>query len=121
QRTSSTAPWTTRWFLSDRLSVRMTLDNSGSVLGRQAHLPFGEDFGGSGTQEKHHFTSYERDSESNTDYAWNRQCSQSVGRFNRVDPLAASSKDILPQSWNRYGYAINDPINMKDRGKPRDR
>ncbi|MFY9606980.1 MAG: hypothetical protein WAU45_00020, partial [Blastocatellia bacterium] len=29
QRTSSTAPWTTRWFLSDRLSVRMTLDNSG--------------------------------------------------------------------------------------------
>jgi hypothetical protein len=32
--------------------------------GGQGHLPFGEDFGESGTQQKHHFTSYERDSES---------------------------------------------------------
>ncbi len=39
QRASSTAPWTTQYYLSDRLSVRMTLDNSGNVLGRQAHLP----------------------------------------------------------------------------------
>jgi hypothetical protein len=29
------------------------------MLGRQAHLAFGEEFAASGTQEKHHFTSYE--------------------------------------------------------------
>lgn len=50
----------TQYLLKDRLSVRMTLNSSGNVLGRQSHLPFGEDFGESGTQEKYHFSSYER-------------------------------------------------------------
>jgi YD repeat-containing protein len=90
QRASSTAPWVTQYYLSDGLSVRMTLDASGNVLGRESHLPFGEDFGESGTQEKHHFTSYERDSETSTDYAVNRQYAQSVGRFNRPDPYRGS-------------------------------
>src|ERR1041384_505651 len=52
----------TSYFLSDRLSVRLTLDGSGNVIGRQAHLPFGEDFAESGAQQKQHFTGYERDS-----------------------------------------------------------
>jgi hypothetical protein len=39
----------TRYFLSDRLSVRMILDANGNVLGRQAHLPYGEDLANSGT------------------------------------------------------------------------
>ncbi|MEK6304510.1 MAG: RHS repeat-associated core domain-containing protein [Acidobacteriota bacterium] len=114
QRASSTGPWTSRYFLSDRLSARETLDTSGNVVGRQAHLPFGEDFGESGTQEKHHLANYERDAENGTDYAVNRQYSQSTGRFNRTDPLASSGKKETPQSWNRYGYTDNDPINMKD-------
>ena len=45
-----------QYFISDRLSVRMTLDSSGNVTGRQAHLPYGEDFAETGAQEKHHFT-----------------------------------------------------------------
>jgi hypothetical protein len=45
----------------DALSARLLLDTSGNVIGRQSHLPFGEDFAESGIQEKHHFTSYERD------------------------------------------------------------
>ena len=73
--------WSDRYYVSDRLSTRLVLDASGNVIGRQGHLPFGEDFAESGTQEKHHFTSYERDVESGTDYAVNRQYSQSVGRF----------------------------------------
>jgi RHS repeat-associated protein len=114
QRSSSTSPWTTRYSLSDRLSVRIVLDTSGNLIGRQAHLPFGEDFGESGTQENHHLASYERDSESGSDYAVNRQYSQITGRFNRSDPLAASGKKGFPQSWNRYAYTENDPINMRD-------
>src|SRR5262249_21744916 len=50
----------TNYFLSDRLSVRLMLDASGNVVGRQAHLPFGDDFAESGSQQKQHFTSYER-------------------------------------------------------------
>jgi RHS repeat-associated protein len=105
---------TINYFLSDRLSARLVLDGAGNVIGRQGHLPFGEEFGGSGTQEKHHFTSYESDSETSTNYAVNRQYSQDLGRFNRPDPLSASGKRQAPQSWNRYAYSTSDPINMKD-------
>lgn len=90
------------------------LDTGGNLSGREGHLAFGEDFGESGSQEKHHFTSYESDSESGTDYAANRQYSQATGRFNRVDPSGSSSKQNLPQSWNRYSYTSGDPVNKKD-------
>jgi RHS repeat-associated protein len=114
QRTSSTGSWTTRYYLSDRLSVRMTLDTSGNVLGRQAHLPFGDDFGESGTQEKHHFTNYERDGESGSDYATNRTYSPNTGRFQQADPYRASGYMMDPQSWNRYGYSRNNPVDFMD-------
>ncbi|MEK6289148.1 MAG: RHS repeat-associated core domain-containing protein, partial [Acidobacteriota bacterium] len=112
QRTSSTGAWSERYYLSDRLSTRVVLDASGNVLGRQAHLPFGEDFGETGTQEKHHLTSYERDGEGGTDYAVNRHYAQNVGRFNQVDPVAPPCR--LTQVLNRYSYAGNDPINVFD-------
>jgi RHS repeat-associated protein len=108
------ASGTTQYFLSDRLSERLVLDTSGNVIGRQGHLPFGEDFAESGTQEKHHFASYETDGEIGSDYSVNRQYSQNTGRFNRSDPLASTGKKEAPQTWNRYAYAGSDPINMHD-------
>lgn len=103
----------TQYFLSDRLSTRLVLDTSGNVLGRQGHLPFGEDFAESGTQDKHHFTNYERDGESGTDYAVNRQYAPSVGRFTRVDPYRGGA-NLDPQSWSRYSYVQNAPIDFID-------
>ena len=120
---------TNQYFLGDRLSVRMTLNSSGSVLGRQSHLPFGEDFAESGTQEKHHFTSYERDAEIGLDYAVNRYYAPNTGNFPSPDPVTdilrlgrcgSSAEDYNadlvrnPQSWSRYGYVVNDPINNID-------
>jgi RHS repeat-associated protein len=105
---------TTSYFLADRLSRRLKLDANGNVLGRQGHLPHGEDFGETGQQEKHHFTSYESDAESGTDYAANRQYSQAVGRFGQTDPYSGSSALALPQTLNKYTYAKNDPINNND-------
>jgi RHS repeat-associated protein len=105
---------TTSYFLSDRLSARLTLNTSGTVVGRQSHLPFGEDFGASGTQHKHHFTSYERDAESGSDYALNRRYSSTVGRFNQSDQYRSSGYMIDPQSWNRFTYARNNAINRVD-------
>jgi RHS repeat-associated protein len=101
-----------QYFISDRLSVRMTVDSSGNVTGRQAHLPYGEDFAETGAQEKHHFTSYERDAESGLDYAVNRYHARSIGRFNQVDPIRGNTSN--PQSLNRYAYVANDPINSTD-------
>lgn len=102
----------TRYVLSDRLSARLMLDTNYNVVGRQGHLPFGEELAASGTTDKHKFTSYERDSESGTDYAVNRQYGQLAGRFMRVDPVAGSIDD--PQSLNRYSYTKNDPVNLTD-------
>ncbi len=104
----------TNYVLSDRLSVRLMLNVSGNVVGRQGHLPFGDNFAESGAQEKHHFTSYERDGEDGFDYAVNRHYTQSVGRFIQVDPYSGSARMDAPQSWNRYSYAHNEPVDQID-------
>jgi RHS repeat-associated protein len=103
-----------QYYLSDKLSTRLVLDGGANVSGRQAHLPFGEDFGQSGAQEKHHFTNYERDGETGLDYAINRAHSPGVGRFLSADPYRASGYLFNPQSWNRYSYTRNDPTNRVD-------
>jgi RHS repeat-associated protein len=105
-----------KYYHSDRLSTRAITSGSpnmlGNVLGTQDHLPFGEDAGVWQESEKHRFTNYERDIESETDYAVNRQYSNSTGRFLRPDPVDGSPGN--PQSFNRYTYAVNDPINLTD-------
>jgi RHS repeat-associated protein len=98
--------------MKDGLSVRHLLAKSGSNLGVQSHLPFGEEFVEVGTQEKHHFTTYESDPESGTDYAENRQYAQGMGRFMRVDPVSGTAAN--PQSWDRYAYTMGDPVNSTD-------
>jgi RHS repeat-associated protein len=104
----------TQYFLTDRLSTRVIMDASGNVMGRQGHLPFGEELGASGTSEKHRFTSYDRDSSSGLDYAVNRYSNSALGRFYSSDPYRTSRALKIPQSWNRYTYVNNDPINSID-------
>ena len=53
----------TFYFVRDRQSERLRLDANGNVTGQMGTLPYDEDFGESGPQEKHHFTSYEGDVE----------------------------------------------------------
>ncbi|MGH9958927.1 MAG: hypothetical protein ACREBC_17665, partial [Pyrinomonadaceae bacterium] len=48
---------TVRTWLSDRLSLRVGLDQNGNVVGRQGHLPYGEEMGTSGEMDKRRFTS----------------------------------------------------------------
>jgi len=101
-----------RYYHPDRLSTRMITNSTGGVAGTQDHLPFGEDAGVTGESEKHRFTNYERDLESGTDYAVNRQYSTATGRFMRPDPVGGSIGN--PQSQNLYSYVGNDPINSVD-------
>jgi RHS repeat-associated protein len=100
-----------KFYHADKLSTRMITNSSGAVVGTQDHLPFGEDAGVSGESEKHRFTKYERDA-TGTDYAVNRQYSNSTGRFLRPDPVVG--RVGVPQSWNRYSYTQNDPVNFND-------
>lgn len=63
-----------------------------------------------GSEKK--FTGYERDAETNLDFAQARYCSPTMGRFTSADPLSGMTAD--PQSLNRYSYAANNPLNDVD-------
>jgi RHS repeat-associated protein len=106
------APGGLKYYHPDRLSTRMTTDPFGNVTSTQDQYPFGEDAGTTGTPEKHRFTNYERDAETGTDYAVNRQYATVVARFFQPDPLAGDAAD--PQAWSRYAYSLNDPLNLAD-------
>lgn len=99
-------------FHHDHLSVRLNTDSNGNKIGEQGHYPYGEAWYVSGTTTKFLFTSYERDGESANDYAMARFYISRFGRFSSVDPVLGRPND--PQSWNRYAYARNDPINITD-------
>ena len=103
---------TTKYYHADHLSVRLTTDPSGTKIGEQGHYPFGESWYASGTTTQWQFTSYERDTESNNDYAMARSHINRFGRFSSPDPLAGDVTN--PQSLNRYAYVLNNPTNLTD-------
>jgi RHS repeat-associated protein len=101
-----------QYYHPDHLSPRVTTDSSGNVIGQQGHYPFGESWYAASTTTKYQFTSYERDSESGNDYAQARYHINRLGRFSSPDPLSGDIGD--PQSFNRYAYVRNMPLNSTD-------
>lgn len=61
-----------------------------------------------------HFTGKERDNESGNDYFGARYYASTMGRFLSPDPLLSSGRPWNPQSWNRYAYALNNPLRTID-------
>jgi RHS repeat-associated protein len=61
------------------------------------------------------FIAKERDSESGLDYFGARYYSNGLGRFTSSDPSNVSISRANPQSWNRYSYALNNPLRYLDR------
>lgn len=100
-----------KWYVRDHLSPRLVYDDYAATLLSYGHLPFGETWYGE-TNEKWRFTSYERDSDTSQDYAVFRQYTEGFGRFSSPDPVVGNRMN--PQSWNRYTYSLNDPINLLD-------
>jgi RHS repeat-associated protein len=60
------------------------------------------------------FTGKERDAETGLDYFGARYYSGAQGRFASPDPLLNSGRPQTPQSWNRYAYALNNPLAFVD-------
>ena len=96
----------------DHLSTRVQTDSSGNLLRTFGHQPFGESWYSSGVSDKWKFTTYDRDSESGLDYAIFRFDAPGLGRFMSPDPILGNLTS--PQSHNRYGYSLNDPVNRID-------
>jgi len=108
-----------RHYHSDHLGTpHLITDGQGQSLGDHAYLPYGieiTDPGQEGTVFK--FTGHERDQHGSgtlddLDYMHARYYSPHLGRFMRPDPELG--KLGSPQSWNRYAYALGNPIRFGD-------
>jgi RHS repeat-associated protein len=98
-------------------SPRINTDANGNVIARHDTMPFGEEiqranYGSDNLRNR--FTSYERDGETGLDYAKARMFGSGVGRFTSPDPMLASGQIGSPQTWNRYAYVDNNPLNFTD-------
>jgi len=83
-------------------------------LGYQAQYPYGVEYTPQTVNDREKYATYTRDSVTGLDYAMNRYYSSQWGRFLSPDPSGGSVAPGNPQSWNRYGYAANDPANRAD-------
>jgi RHS repeat-associated protein len=118
-------------------STRAVTDGAtGNVVERHDYLPFGEElyagtggrttalqYQGAGTPGAltQRFTGKERDAETASsampdglDYFGARYFSGAQGRFTGPDPSNLSVDWWVPQSWNRYTYALNNPLAYVD-------
>lgn len=102
----------TTYHHSDHLSVRLSTDSNGNKIGEQGHYPFGEAWYTANSTSNRVFTSYERDGVSGLDYAMARYYNPRMAGFCSADPVEGSPED--PQSWNRYTYSRDDPVNITD-------
>jgi RHS repeat-associated protein len=95
-------------------SVRLVTNDSGEVVSRHDYFPFGKEVAPSFDYNAKKFTGHERDEATGLDYMFARYYGSSPGRFLSVDPSRRSVEPLDPQSWNRYPYAANNPINLVD-------
>lgn len=117
------------WLIADHLGTpRMVADKTGSLAGVRRHdyLPFGEEIyagtGGRTTGQgyvsdgvRQKFTKYERDAETNLDYAQARYFSSVQGRFTSADPLYFEMSRLNdPQQLNLYNYTRGNPLKYID-------
>ena len=83
---------------------------------RGKYFPYGEDRSNPPpANDQVKFATYTRDSATGLDYADQRYYASTYGRFMSPDPYMASGSPVAPQSWNRYAYALGDPIMYTDR------
>jgi RHS repeat-associated protein len=104
-----------RFLFQDHLgSTRITASSAGAVKDDYDYRSFGDivtNYGTSPTDNHYVFTGYESDSSDNgTDYGQFRSLSLTLARFNRPDPYLGSLDPTNPQTFNRYAYALNNPV-----------
>jgi RHS repeat-associated protein len=112
-----------RHFHLDHLGTpRLVTNTAGNQVGYHVYYPYGEEatpFDAS--VDKMQFTGHERDLGSTSgvnataddlDYMHARHSSPFTGRF--LSPDRAGGDPHLPQSWNRYAYAVGNPMLLND-------
>lgn len=125
----ASAPTTTnlQYVTSDyQNSTRVVTNSSGAIANRRDYLPFGEEIGatvgsrttgqgfglGDNVRQKH--AGMETDDATGMAHTlWRKQDNLS-GRWTSPDPYGGSMTIAAPQTFNRYSYCENDPVNLTD-------
>jgi RHS repeat-associated protein len=110
-------------------STRLLMENNGTssaILARHDYLPYGTElWSGVGSRTtsqgyavtdkvRQRFALTERDEASGLDHTWFRKYDSFAGRWTSPDPYGGSMTVGNPQSFNRYSYVQNDPLNLVD-------
>src|SRR5579883_3027948 len=100
-----------------RVDDGFLIDNRSSlqVVQNLDYLPFGELNSSDSAVTSHKFTGLERDGETGLDHTLFRKYSSTLGRWTTPDPASLTvASPAFPQSWNRYSYVLNNPMNLLD-------
>ena len=104
-------------------SPRVNTDVTGSVIARHDYHPFGEEIAATGSRSatgyngdtvRKQFTGYERDGETDLDFAQARYFKAGFGRYSTPDNFLNDTTIADPASWNLYVYVRNNPLNYVD-------
>jgi len=108
---------TTYFIHADHLgSTRLLTDMNKAIAQNLDYLPFGENNSSDSGISTHEFTGNQRDGESGLDHTLFRKYSSQLGRWTSPDPAGRRAVSLSnPQSWNRYVYVLNNPLNLFDR------
>ncbi len=95
-------------------SSRLASTPARGLYSSTAYAPFGEQYATSGTSDPS-FTGQNSDTVSSLyDFTF-RRMSPSQGRWASPDPGGLAVVDpASPQTWNRYAYVANNPVNFID-------
>jgi len=105
------------YYFTDHLgSSDVVTNSSGAIQNESDYFPYGGERVYSQTlaSQNYKFTGKERDAESGLDNFGARYNASMMGRFMTPDPLMASAHASNPQTWNRYAYALNNPLRFVD-------
>jgi RHS repeat-associated protein len=118
---------TVSYLTKDQIGTpRIITNKKGEVASRRDYMPFGEDLFigaratnaslkyGNADNVRQKFTGYQKDDETQLDFAEARMFNANHGRFTAVDPLLTSGKSSNPQTFNRFVYTSNNPVTRVD-------
>jgi RHS repeat-associated protein len=102
-----------QYTVSDHLgSPRAVFNQSGQIVETHKFWPYGEDTNAAPPAQRLAYCLMERDAESTRHYDHARAHDYNLGRFTSPDTVGGSPRN--PQSWNRYAYALSNPLKHID-------
>ena len=101
------------YYHTDNVGTPLAItDQNGNLSWRGEYLPFGSEFSSTDPGDHFKFTGKELEDHTGLYYFEARYYDPVIGRFISVDPVGGNVGNS--QSWNRYVYVENNPINAFD-------